>query len=183
MIREAITDTHEPAEKHALNNLSRVFIFKILATVFVWCLPLFLMPTSWFESIGFPKQGTYMFVRMLGWAYLALCVGYGFGLKASLAGERAWGPIWVGIVSNGGACLYLCYYGATGTWVTWGAPIQFVGWGSAAATFVITLGLVRFGIFGERHAVASVTHDAPIRHNKLKRGARKPENLRGGRAS
>lgn len=132
-----------------MNNLSRVFIFKILATVFAWCIPLILMPSSWFEQIGFPRQETYMFVRMLGWAYLALCVGYGYGLKASLAGRRALGPIWVGIVSNGGACIYLCYYGATATWATWGAPLQFVGWSSAVATLFITLGLLRFGVWGK----------------------------------
>ena len=32
-----------------------------------------------------------MFVRMLGWAYLAQCVGYYFALKASLHGKRLMG--------------------------------------------------------------------------------------------
>jgi hypothetical protein len=132
-----------------VNNLSRVFVFKIAATVLVWCLPLILLPASWIEAVGFPKQETYMFVRMLGWAYLALCVGYGFGLKASLAGKRALGPIWVGIVSNGGACIYLSFYGAVGTWVSWGGLVRFLGWGSVAAAFVITLGLFVFGVKGQ----------------------------------
>ena len=45
------------------------------------------------QDRGFPAQPTEMFVRMLGWAYLALCVGYAFGLRASLRGERAAEPI------------------------------------------------------------------------------------------
>ena len=110
------------------------------------------MPATWIEALGFPPQDTYMFVRMLGWAYLALCVGYAFGLKASLEGRRAMGPIWVGIVSNGGACLYLIYYGLSGTWATWGTMLQFVAWGSAVATLLITLGLLVFGVWGEGEA-------------------------------
>ncbi len=90
-----------------------------------------------------------MFVRLLGWAYLALCVGYWFGLKESLRGRRASGPIWVGIVSNGGAFLYLLYYGALGTWASWGIALQVIGWGSVLATLLITIGLVIFGVRGK----------------------------------
>lgn len=94
-----------------------------------------------------------MFVRMLGWAYLSLCVGYAFGLQASLEGKRLMGPIWVGIVSNGGACLYLLYYGLAGTWANWGLPIQFIGWGSILATLLITLGLLLYGVRGQGKAI------------------------------
>jgi hypothetical protein len=87
-----------------------------------------------------------MFVRMLGWAYLALCVGYAFGLKASLQGRRAAGPIWVGIVSNGGACAYLVWFGLSGEWSAWGSFVQLVLWASAAATASITIGLYVFGV-------------------------------------
>ena len=85
---------------------------------------------------------------MLGWAYLALCVGYAFGLRAALQGKRLMGSIWMGIVSNGGACLYLLYYGATGTWSNWDGTVQFLGWASALATALITLGLIAFGVKG-----------------------------------
>ena len=131
-----------------MNPLSQIFVFKIAATVFAWCLPLILMPASWFDAIGFPEQESLMFVRMLGWAYLALCVGYGFGLKESLQGRRAMGPIWVGVVSNGGACLYLSYYGIVGAWASWGAALQFIGWASVLATFLITAGLILCGVRG-----------------------------------
>ncbi len=136
-----------------MNALSRVFVFKIAATVLVWCLPLLLLPKAAIEALGFPAQDTYMFVRMLGWAYLALCVGYAFGLQASLAGKRMMGPIWVGIVSNGGACLYLSYYGLTDTWSNWGGAVQFIAWSSVLATFLITLGLYLYGVRGSGDAV------------------------------
>lgn len=131
-----------------MNHLSKVFIFKISATVLFWCLPLIFFPATVLEAVGFPAQPTYMFVRMLGWAYLALCVGYGFGLRASLQGHRAPGPIWVGIVSNGGACVYLIFFGVAGTWSSWGGFIQFVLWSSVAATAAITSGLYIFGVRG-----------------------------------
>lgn len=136
-----------------MNALSRVFIFKIAATVLAWCLPLLLLPASMIEALGFPPQETYMFVRMLGWAYLALCVGYAFGLKASLNGQRQMGPIWVGLVSNGGACLYLLYYGLGDAWVGWGLPIQVIAWSSIVATFLITLGLYIYGVKGSGEKV------------------------------
>ena len=90
---------------------------------------------------------------MLGWAYLALCVGYGFGLRAALAGQRLMGPIWTGIVSNGGACVYLLYYGIRGAWTGWGFLVQFVAWGSTVATAFITLGLIVYGIRGNEPVV------------------------------
>ncbi len=131
-----------------MNMLSWVFTFKIAATLFVWCLPLLFFPGKLLLAAGFPEQHTYMFVRMLGWAYLALCVGYGFGLHASLSGRRLAGPIWVGIVSNGGACCYLLYYGLNGTWTAWGPAIQVIAWGSIVATALITAGLITFGVLG-----------------------------------
>lgn len=128
-----------------MNNLSKVYIFKITATLLCWCVPLILMPSSWFEFVGFPRQESYMFVRMLGWSYLALCVGYTFGLASALNGKIEKSPVWMGIVSNGGACSYLLYYGVTGTWSSWGVAVQFIGWASILASFLITVGLFWFG--------------------------------------
>lgn len=131
-----------------MNHLSLVFMFKIAATVAFWCLPLIAFPAASLEAFGLPTQPSYMFVRMLGWAYLALCVGYAFGLRASLRGERAVGPIWVGIVSNAGACAYLIYFGSSGAWSSWGAVVQIVLWSSVLATAAITAGLYVFGVLG-----------------------------------
>jgi hypothetical protein len=137
-----------------MSNLSKVLIFKIAGTVFLWCIPLLLFPAFVLEAVGFPQQESYMFVRMLGWAYLALCVGYYFALQASLAGKRLMEPIWVGIVSNGGACAYLLYYGVIGTWSDWGGLVQFIAWGSVVATALITLGLLIYGVKGNEPIVA-----------------------------
>ena len=133
-----------------MNALATVYVFKIGATLLFWSLPLIAFPKALLEAGGFPVQPTYQFVRMLGWAYLALCVGYGFGLAAAPRGERLMGPIWVGIVSNGGACVYLTWYGLTGTWDDWGLLPRVVLWGSVAATAAITLGLYQFGVRGNR---------------------------------
>jgi len=38
-----------------MNNLSRIFIFKIAATVIVWCIPLLLFPASVLEIAGLPQ--------------------------------------------------------------------------------------------------------------------------------
>lgn len=137
-----------------MNSLAKVLVLKIAATVFVWCVPLILLPAEVLLEVGFPKQDSYMFVRMLGWAYLALCVGYAFGLRAALQGRRLMGPIWVGIVSNGGACSYLLFYGLSGAWAEWSGFIQFIAWSSTVATALITAGLVVFGVRGSEPIVA-----------------------------
>lgn len=124
------------------------FIVKILATVLFWCVPLLLFPAEWLAAIGLPDQPTYLFVRLLGWAYLALCVGYAFGLHASMRGIRAPGPIWVGIVSNGGACVFLLYFGVSGAWTSWGSLLQLLLWLSALTTALIAVALYVFGVAG-----------------------------------
>jgi hypothetical protein len=118
-----------------MSNLSRIFLFKISATLLFWSVPLILFPLTLLEQAGLPSQSSYMFVRLLGWAYLSLCV--------------APGPIWVGIVSNGGACVYLATYGFSGAWVDWGGLIQFIAWASVLATAAITIGLYTFGVRGQ----------------------------------
>jgi hypothetical protein len=132
-----------------------IFIFKIAATVIFWSIPLIFFPAGTLAAFGFPEQSSYMFVRMLGWAYLALCVGYAFGLAASLRGQRAHGPIWVGIVSNGGACGYLLYYGFSGAWSPWGGFFQLLLWSSVAATAIVTAGLITFGVIVKASAQAN----------------------------
>ncbi|OFZ13027.1 MAG: hypothetical protein A2X86_09395 [Bdellovibrionales bacterium GWA2_49_15] len=132
-----------------MNTLSKIFIIKISATLIFWCLPLILMPASMLESAGLINLQSIMFARMLGWAYLALCLCYFFGLKSSLKGDRAMGPIWVGIMSNAGACLYLMYFGLSDAWITLGSFIQFISWASAVFTLAITFGLYLFGVRGK----------------------------------
>jgi len=127
----------------ALINLLR---FKIIVTVTVWCIPFLVFPAATVETLGFPAQPHLMFVRMLGWAYLALCVGYAFALQEAKRGRQLKGAIWAGVVSNGGACALLVLHGASGLWDTWGVMAQLMLWGSAAATACITAGLIHFGL-------------------------------------
>ena len=37
-----------------MSGLTKVFIFKISATVLFWCIPLILFPASILDSVGFP---------------------------------------------------------------------------------------------------------------------------------
>lgn len=137
-----------------MNSLSLVLTFKIAATVLFWCVPLLLLPSSMLIELGFPEQSKdLMVVRMLGWAYLALCIGYAFGLKASLQGKRAIGPIWMGIVSNGGACALLLLFGLSASWHDMASLVQFIFWSSVVATAAITAGLWIWGVKGEGEAV------------------------------
>ena len=131
-----------------MNNLSKILIFKIGATVLLWCIPLLLFPVSWIRALGLPITESLIFLRLLGMAYSALCVGYWYGLQASLDGKRLMPPIVVGIVSNGGACLLLLGYGITGAWSSWGVLMQILMWISLIATGLITVGLYLFGIRG-----------------------------------
>ncbi len=137
--------------------LSITFSVKIAVTILFWCIPLFLFPPALLETCGFPPQESMVFLRLLGWAYLALCVGYAFGWRAARDGVRARGPIWTGIVSNGGASAILITYGSGGSWSDWGAPAQLFMWGSALATGLIAFALVAFGVI--RPAAAPVDYD------------------------
>jgi hypothetical protein len=130
-----------PEPPIATRALVRVYQLKIGATLLLWCVPLLLFPASVLEAIGLPAQATPVFLRLLGWAYLSLCVGYGFGLQAALRGEVAPGPLWVGIVSNGGACAWLLWFGASGGFQAWGPLAQGLMWLSIAGTAAITVGL------------------------------------------
>ena len=126
--------------------LIHVLTVKIAATVLVWCVPLLLFPSAWLIAAGLPADLDWPFLRLLGWAYLALCVGYGFAWQAARRGEVQRGPLWMGVTSNGGASVLLWLQGLGGVWNGWGGLPQFVLWSSAVATALITAGLIRYGL-------------------------------------
>ena len=78
-------------------------------------------------------------------AYAALVLGYGFGLRAALRGEYPAAVVWVGIVSNGGACGLLAIAAVAGTWAAWGAIANALMWASLFGTAAITIALSWFG--------------------------------------
>ena len=128
-----------------MSKLALVLTGKIIATVAVWSGPLLLLPTETLVTLGVPDLSV-PFARLLGWAYLSLCVGYAFGLRSELAGQRPIAAIWLGIVSNLGASAYLFYFGLLGTWRAMPELVQIIAWSSALVAALISIGLIWFGL-------------------------------------
>ncbi|MEM7437678.1 MAG: hypothetical protein AAF436_21170, partial [Myxococcota bacterium] len=81
--------------------------FKVGFTLVAWAVPLLVLPASVLEGfVGFVPDPI-LWVRLLGWAYLALCVGYLGGLRSAQRGTFPRGVVAMGIVSNGGAAILL----------------------------------------------------------------------------
>ena len=131
-----------------MNGLSRVLVFKIAFTITAACIPLLLFPTSLLQWLGFSVPEPQIFLRLLGMAYAALIVGYGFGLRDSMRGIHPSAMIWVGIVSNGGAALMFAVAASQNVWGSWGVIAQMIMWGSLLSLCIITIGLIRFGLYG-----------------------------------
>jgi hypothetical protein len=127
-------------------KLKHVLWVKIVFTLLGWCLPLLTFPAPWFQALGMPEPRPLVFARLLGAAFLALLVGYLFGLHALKHGRPVRQTVWVGIVSNGSASLILFAFGLTGAWGDWGGVARAVMWLSAALTGGITVGLAMTGL-------------------------------------
>lgn len=137
-----------------MSRLGVVFVAKIVITAFAWAGPLLLLPADVLCAAGLPREGV-PFARLLGWAYVALGVAYGFGLRALREGRRATDAVVVGIVSNGGASAYLAYLGASGAWTGRHPTIPVAAWASAGLAFTIALALYWFGLRERGTAPAS----------------------------
>ena len=148
--------------KPPLDGLVRIYLVKVVLTVAVWCGPLLVVPEVVAAAVGIEGIPALFLLRLLGWAYLALCVGYVFGLQAAWRAERRHGPLWAGIVSTGGACVLLSMIVVSGTHGPWAWQAQAIVFLSAAATALITIGLTwyAFGLdrlFNRRAPAAQVT--------------------------
>ncbi|HEX6372040.1 MAG TPA: hypothetical protein VF006_24155 [Longimicrobium sp.] len=137
-------DPEQGAAQHA-GALTNVLRFKIAVTAGLWCIPLLLVPGTFFTSFGFPAEVPVVLVRLLGAAYLALLVAYVGGLRAVRDGKSAGTAVGMGLVSNGAACILLLGYGLAGDYAGWGGLAQAYMWASAAAAGLVTLGLASFG--------------------------------------
>ena len=126
-----------------MRGLRGLLTRKIAITGIFWCIPLLVFPSSWFVAVGIPAPEPLMFVRLLGAAYLALLVGYYMGLKGLRTGESPRPVVHMGIASNGLAGLLLVYFGATGSWSSWGVGAQVFMWLSALGALVIAISLLR----------------------------------------
>jgi hypothetical protein len=89
-----------------------VLLIKILVTLFFWSFPLLLLPISYLERIGIPSTTSSVFIRLLGAAYTALLVGYILAVGDLRRNRNVSNTVWVGIVSNGLACIILF-------WILW----------------------------------------------------------------
>ncbi len=133
-----------------MKKLSIVLIVKISVTILLWGLPLLIFPVQVFQALGFPELDPLVFIKLLGMAYLALVVGYWFGLQEVRRNKYPDATVWVGIVSNGGAAIILAVYGFSNAWQNWGTFAQIFMWMSMVATAGITGGLIMFGVLGSR---------------------------------
>jgi hypothetical protein len=129
----------------AMRILSAVLTVKIIFTILLWVVPLLLFPTVWLHHLGFPVPEPQIFLRLLGMAYLALAVGYAFGLRSALRGIYPVGVVWTGIVSNGGAFLLLAIAAIHKVWASWEGVAGKAMWISLVATGAITVGLIVVG--------------------------------------
>ena len=133
-----------------MRGLAFVLRAKITITIVAWAFPLLLLPASVLVGLGFPLPTPEVFLRLLGMAYLALVLGYFLGLRQTQSGVYPMATVWVGILSNGGACVVLMIYAALGAWADWGPLAQLFMWGSLLSTGAITAGLVAFGPLATR---------------------------------
>lgn len=127
-----------------MRGLRGLLIRKIVITGIFWCIPLLAFPTSWLVALGIPAPEPLVFVRLLGAAYVALLVGYYMAIKGLEKGENPEQAIYMGIASNGLACVLLAYFGITGSWSSWGVGAQVFMWISALGALAITFNLLRF---------------------------------------
>ena len=131
-----------------MRGLDVVLQAKIALTLVAWCVPLLLFPASLFERLGFPTPSPAVFLRLLGMAYLALVLGYALGLRQLRGGSYPAATVWVGVLSNGGACALLTLHALLGAWSEWGAFARLFMGGSLVGTGAITAGLLVFGPWG-----------------------------------
>jgi hypothetical protein len=127
-----------------MKPLARVLKLKIVITALLWCIPLLALPQSCFVALGLPASEPMVFVRLLGAAYLALLVGYSFGLVQIRKGQEPTGVVWTGVASNGLASAILFFYGIAGAWSTWSLLGQVYLLASALATLCITVLLLLY---------------------------------------
>lgn len=95
-------------------NLANIIALKIVVTLSCWSFPLLVAPGFFLPQAGLELPANSILLSLLGWAYVALCVGYGYGFLQARKGVREKGIITMGVVSNAGGCLIMLLYAVTG---------------------------------------------------------------------
>lgn len=96
-------------------TLANVLALKIIVTLGFWSFPLLVAPGFFLPLAGLDLPDSHILLSLLGWAYLALCVGYGYGLLQARKGVQEKGILFMGVASNGGGCLIMLFYALSGT--------------------------------------------------------------------
>ena len=94
-----------------MKGLVVTYVLKIVITLVFWCLPLLFFGEAIRGEMDIQQPVVDYLFMLLGWAYVALCVGYGVGLFQLLKYKQVnQAPIFAGIASNGGAALLLTLF-------------------------------------------------------------------------
>lgn len=134
-----------------MRALITLLISKILLTAVAVCIPLLFFSPELLQRLGFLVPEATLFLRLLGIAYLALLVSYAFGVREARRGIYPAAIVWVGIVSNTGACLILSLAAVQGSWAHWGQLARLSMFGAQLGTAGIAAGLLYFGPCRAKH--------------------------------
>ena len=96
-------------------TLANFLALKIIVTLGFWSFPLLVAPGFFLPLAGLDLPDSHILLSLLGWAYLALCVGYGYGFMQARKGVREKGILVMGVASNGSGCLIMLFYALSGT--------------------------------------------------------------------
>lgn len=87
--------------------LTLLLLFKIAFTALFAALPMLLLPGASVQARIGVDAAALPYIRLYGWALIALLTGYASGIFAAEAGVMPWGIVVMGLVSNGGAALLM----------------------------------------------------------------------------
>lgn len=87
--------------------LTLLLLFKIGFTALFAALPMLLLPADGIRQRLGIDAAALPYIRLYGWALMALLVGYAGGVVEAEAGHMPWGVVTMGLVSNGGAALLM----------------------------------------------------------------------------
>ena len=129
------------SEERALRLLERTLVSKIVLTTVLWAVPFLFFSREALEPLMGVVPEPLFSLRLLGWCYVALIVGYGAGLLEVRAGRMPWGVVAMGLVSNGGGAGLLgahLLFGAGRSLPVLAATMNWISW---IALLAITTGL------------------------------------------
>ncbi len=139
----------ERTQAGSLRLLERTLVLKIILTTLLWAMPFLFFSRDLLEPLMGVVPTPLFSLRLLGWCYVALIVGYAAGLLEVRAGRMPWGIVAMGIVSNGGGAALLGAHLFLGAGRTLSGLAATMNWLSWIALVAITTGLA-VGAVGAR---------------------------------